>query len=70
MITYLSSQGDTWDYIAFKHYSLTRREFMMSDLLNSNPQFCHYVILPANLTILIPDPVIPDSSKLPPWVSS
>lgn len=69
MTFYSSISGDTWDYIAFKFYGLTGKEFMMSTLLQANPEFLHFVILPANLHINIPDAVIPDTSFLPPWLS-
>ena len=68
MLKYISSQGDTWDLIAFNHYGLTQKEFMMSSLLDANPDYVKLVILPANLEINIPDAVIPDTINLPPWL--
>lgn len=68
MTLYTSASGDTWDFIAYMFYGLTGKEFMMSLLLEANPDFLHYVILPPNLSIVIPDAVIPDTTNLPPWL--
>lgn len=68
MTLYTSASGDTWDFIAYKFYGLTGKEFMMSLLLEANSEFLHFVILPPNLSIVIPDAVIPDTTNLPPWL--
>ena len=59
-------EGETWDYIAKKYYGDER---FMDILLNANPKYRNYLILPAYLEIIIPElpkPVL-IKEELPPW---
>ncbi len=49
--TYITTQGDTWDSIAFKFY---KNEKLMHRLIESNPKCLDIVIFPANITLVIP----------------
>lgn len=66
MKTYVTTQGDTWDYIALKELG---SEMYMHLLLKDNPDYANIEIFSAGITLNIPD--IPESSviadSLPPW---
>lgn len=62
--SYMTQQGDTWDYIAYKLYGT---EFGMNALLDANPQFRHIVVFSAEIKLLVPDYKATTKSILPPW---
>lgn len=63
MIVYTSKDGDTIDNIAWKQYG-TRAGRVMERLLDANPGIADYgPVLPAGVTIVIPDLPIPAEKK-------
>jgi len=68
MRKYTTVQGDTWDYIAYKVYGKqSGAEFYMNALLDANADYMHYVVFPANITLIVPDVEIELPKTLPPW---
>jgi phage tail protein X len=67
--TYNTIQGDTWDWIAKKHYG---DEFAIPPLLDANPEYMDVVIFPSGVALVIPElPEGYDADKtMPPWRSS
>lgn len=62
--TYTSTQGDTWDMIAYKVYGA---ESAMTQLIEENDDLAHIAVFPAGVKITCP-PVPPETSHiLPPW---
>jgi phage tail protein X len=67
-VTYTTSQGDTWDSIAYKLYS---KGAMMTILMIANQTLIDTVIFEAGVTITVPDiSAAETSSTLPPWKRS
>lgn len=64
MREYVTSQGDTWDIIAYRMYENERQ---MSVLLEANPQHRETVIFQADVTLQVPDVPAATSTVLPPW---
>lgn len=62
--TYTTTQGDTWDMIAYKMYGDEKR---MTALLDANPAHRETVIFSANIELIVPTIEQSVSSKLPPW---
>lgn len=66
---YTTTQGDTWDGIAFR---LWGRERLMHLLVQANPDHADTLIFPAGVTLAVPevDPsaTIQPVSELPPWM--
>lgn len=62
--TYQTRQGDMWDSIAFELYG---SELGAAKLLQANPRHADIVVLPAGLTLTVPDYKAPKISLLPPW---
>jgi len=63
--TYKTKQGDTWDSLALGAYG---SEKLMHVLLLANPKYMRMIVLPAGLTVTIPQlPAGATSSPLPPW---
>lgn len=55
MTTYLTREGDTADYIAWKHYGTTER-LVVEQLLDANKGLAGFgPKLPAGITISLPD---------------
>lgn len=66
--TYTTSQGDTWDAVAYK---LWGRECLLRHLLAANPEHLDVLVFPAGVILTVPDIVIPPQSfGLPPWMQS
>lgn len=64
MTTYKTVQGDTWDGIAFKLY---QNSYLMTLLINANPDYADVVIFSSNITLNVPDKPAEASQTLPPW---
>jgi len=68
MRKYTTMQGDTWDYIAYKVYGeQPGAELYMHTLLDANPAYLLYVVLPAGVVLNIPDIQVELPKTLPPW---
>jgi len=68
MRKYITIQGDTWDYIAYKVYGAeSGTEFYMSALLEANPKYLGYVVFPADIDLDVPDIKVELPRTLPPW---
>ena len=50
--TYTTKAGDMWDQIAYRVYG---SESHTTKLMTANTEYAHYFILPANLTITVPE---------------
>lgn len=63
--TYVTKDGDAWDAISKTQYG---SELFAHEVMTANPQYRDYVLLPGNLTLVVPDvntqvfPVV-----TPPW---
>lgn len=62
--TYTTVQGDMWDSIAYKLYG---SESGLNALLEANPAYMDYVVLPGGLTLKVPEYTKPTTNRLPPW---
>ncbi len=67
MKTYRTIQGDTWDLIALKMYPKIGGEKLIDILLEYNPEYMNFVILPANIILNVPDVLEPVVLNLPAW---
>ncbi|MBR0254088.1 MAG: tail protein X [Synergistaceae bacterium] len=67
MRTYITTQGDTWDFIAMKMYPKLGAEKLMDILLDYNPDYIDIVIFPANVVLSVPEISEPVVSNLPAW---
>ena len=64
---YTTLQGDTWDSIA---YRLWGRETLMHHLVKANPDYCDVLVFGPNITLSVPDIVVPARKPdLPPWMT-
>lgn len=65
--TYTTTQGDTWDTIA---YRLWGQETLMHQLIMANPEYGDVLVFGADITLSVPaintSPCVPAS--LPPWM--
>lgn len=64
MKIYKTKSGDMWDRMAL---DLLGSEMYKNKLLEANTQYIDYYVLPAGLTISIPEIDEPESGVLPPW---
>lgn len=65
--SYTTTQGDSWDTIAFKIWG---QERMMHHLLRSNPEYFDVLIFPAGVLLNVPDLQVPkEKLELPPWMN-
>jgi len=63
--TTVTKQGDTWDMLALRVYG---SEHLAYTLLQANPDYMRTILLPAGLTLIVPQlPAGKTSSPLPPW---
>ena len=63
---YVTTQGDTWDAIAFK---LLGDETLLDELVAANPEHVNVLIFPASVVLSVPDVTVPDKKmELPPWM--
>lgn len=67
MRKYITTQGDTWDFIAMKMYPKMGAEKLMDILLDYNPDYIDIVIFPANVVLSVPEISEPVVSNLPAW---
>lgn len=65
-MTYTTKTGDMWDAIAYLVYGNTA---YASKLMYANTEYAGYFILPAGLTLTVPElkKTDMDSSFVPPW---
>lgn len=64
-MTYKTVQGDTFDKIALQFYN---DEFQAHLIMQANPQFIKYVILPGGIELKIPEIEESTVNSLPPWM--
>lgn len=64
--TYTTVQGDMWDSIAYSQLGSVAHT---DKLMNLNPEYREYYILPAGITLLLPDveEEATDTTTMPPW---
>lgn len=62
--TYTTSQGDTWDTIAFKQMGSCERT---RDLMWANRSYLDYYTFPAGIVLTIPEVSAEVSATAPPW---
>lgn len=62
--TYTTIQGDTWDMVAFRVFG---NEYLMTDLIETNPAHREVVIFPAGIVLNVPVIAEPEPQNLPPW---
>ncbi len=65
--TYTTTQGDTWDSIAYLIYG---NEKLMHHLLEANPKHIGIVVFSANIVINVPDvdvSIMDTNKNLPSW---
>lgn len=63
---YVTKMGDTWSSIAYTHYG---NEYLFPLLLQANPKYQDYLVLPANVEIDVPTAAEQDTSPQPSWMS-
>ncbi|OBZ08045.1 tail protein X [Bacillus sp. FJAT-26390] len=63
-MTYMTSQGDTWDMIAYKLYGSAK---MLPLLIKANGQNAGTVIFSAGLLLQVPTAPEELPTDLPPW---
>ena len=61
---YITTQGDTWDTIAFKLYS---NEKAMDKLIEANPAHRDTVFFSANVSLVVPVVEMKSTVPAPPW---
>ena len=62
--TYITTQGDTWDFISFKAYG---DEHHIDKLIKANPKYRNTTIFLANVELIIPELELERIDTLPPW---
>lgn len=67
-IEYITKEGDRWDLIAYQMYGSA---YDYQRILEANPEYKDYVVLPAGLVLKIP--IIDESQTRqevkPPWIT-
>ncbi|MBI9092727.1 MAG: tail protein X [Desulfobacterium sp.] len=61
---YITTQGDTWDIIAFKLYG---NEKAMDKLIEANPAHRDTVFFSANVSLVVPVVEMRSTDPAPPW---
>lgn len=61
---YITTQGDTWDFISFKVYG---EEHYIDKLIQYNSTYRDMTIFPANVELVIPEIEIESVDTLPIW---
>jgi len=62
---YITSEGQAWDQIAKEVWG---REHLLNLLMEANPEYLHYSILPAGLKLKIPEITVEkEEVGNPPW---
>ena len=66
MIFHKTSYGETWDVISLKYYGT---EKLMHLIIQANPQYADYSVLPDGLVLKVPFPLQTEVKieELPPW---
>lgn len=64
---YETVQNDTFDIIALSFYG---NENYATEIMQANPLYVPYIILPSGITLKIPIIEAPAASTLPPWKRS
>ncbi|WP_421663658.1 tail protein X [Lysinibacillus telephonicus] len=65
MRTYTTIQGDTWDIIAYRVYGTS---FVMSQLMQANPDYMKIGVFSAGTVLKMPDIDTTEANEeLPPW---
>lgn len=64
MSTYVTIEGDTWDYISKKVYG-TERE--VGRLMEANPELISYFVFPADIAVKCPEIIEEVNKDLPNW---
>lgn len=64
MAKYKTLNGDTWDIIAKKIYG---KEKYALQLMEANPDLLDNIIFEDNISIIVPDIDLNETSTLPPW---
>lgn len=64
MSTYRTTQGDTWDIIAYKQLGSTD---YTDQLVSANLDHLGTFIFPAGVTLRLPEIVEKANTNLPPW---
>lgn len=67
MNVYITKQGDSWDLLAHYFYG---SEYLMTDLVEANPKYRHYIEFPEGIELVMPDIEIDEDSELPDWLIS
>ena len=65
MNVYITQQGDTWDLLAFRFWG---SEYLMTDLVEANQKYRHYIEFPEGIELIIPDMETDEESELPDWL--
>lgn len=63
-MTYMTSQGDTWDMIAYKLYGSVK---LLPLLINANGRHADTVIFSDGLVLQVPSEPEELPTELPPW---
>ena len=64
MNTYTTTQGDTWDMIAYKKLGGTK---YTDQLVSANLEYRETFLFPAGVTLRLPEIVKNPNENLPPW---
>lgn len=64
MKSYTTTQGDTWDLIAYRQLGSERYTAL---LLEANTRYIHTVVFSAGIKLTIPEVSTPLPESLPPW---
>lgn len=64
MNTYTTTQGDTWDMIAYRKLGSTN---YTDRLISANPEHVGTILFPAGVTLRLPEITEKTSGNLPPW---
>jgi len=58
-------RGETWDILAKRYYG---SEKLMHVIIQANPNYSHYEVLPSGIDLVIPDIEVHENfEELPPW---
>ncbi len=64
MKAYTTTEGDTWDLIAYRELGSERYTAL---LMEANTEYIHTVVFSAGGALTIPDIATPIPESLPPW---
>lgn len=67
--TYVTTQGDTWDYISLRVFGMKRRDdhLLHHLLIEANYNLRHVCVFPAGIAVKVPDIVAKTVIPLVPW---